>query len=76
MSAWTVRDLLTAKAEGAYIRYRDSGADMDHRPRRRGDREPWVQRGTRIRYSSAECRPEARGGGPWVLARLLRIRVP
>ncbi len=76
MSAWTAAALIKAKNEGAYIRHRESGADMDHRPRRKGDKEPWVQRGTRIRYTSAECVPQARGGGPWALARRLRVRIP
>lgn len=76
MSAWTARDLLRAKGEGAFIRHRESGADLLYRPRRKGDREPWVVRDGQTRHTSAECRPEAHGGGPWVLARLLRIRVP
>ena len=76
MSAWTARDLLKAQGEGAYIRHKESGDDLLYRPRRRGDREPWVVKGGRVRYPSAECRPEARGGGPWAVARLLRIPMP
>lgn len=71
---WTAAGLLKAKSEGAYIRHRETGETMDHRPRRKGDPKPWVARGSNgYRYASAECRPEARGGGPWSLARILRI---
>lgn len=73
MKPWTAQGLLKAKGEGAYIRHKESGESLDYRPRRRGDREPWVVRGGRTRYTSAECRPEAHGGGPWSVARVLYV---
>lgn len=81
MGAWTTRDLLKAKREGAVIRVWK--ADEEHAdrqvtydPEKPGDRTPWRLVRGEARFSAAECRPTSLHGGPWVLARLLRINVP
>jgi hypothetical protein len=71
--AWTARDLLRARDQGAVIVLASTGEEVRYKPRRDRDREPWRQEGKTARYSSAECIPQGRGGGPWALASLLRF---
>lgn len=75
MAAWTTRALLRAREEGAVIEHRESGERLSYKPRQARDREPWRAEGSTIRYSAAECVPRGRNGGPWALARRLRIQV-
>jgi len=74
--AWTTRELLAAKKEGAKIQS-NQGCDVGYFPRHKGDRLPWLMKGwpdePRYRRSAANCRPVGQNGGPWALARLLRI---
>jgi hypothetical protein len=79
-SSWTARALLAAQAEGAVIRVsrpddEHHGKQVTHDPEKAGDRTPWRLVRGEERFGSADCRPEGLHGGPWALARLLRINV-
>jgi hypothetical protein len=57
-----------------------AGVEVDYSPRKKGDPQPWVlvdqkSSPTPFRYSGCECRAEGRNGGPWALAKVLRINV-
>jgi hypothetical protein len=75
MAAWTARDLLRAMGQGAVIEHRETGERLKYAPRRDRDRETWMAEGSTVRYSSSECVPRGRSGGPWALAKALRINV-
>lgn len=75
---WTARSLLRAKAEGAVIRVNlpdDEHYDMQvtHDPERPRDLTPWRLVRGEARFQSADCRPTSLHGGPWALARALRL---
>lgn len=74
----TTAELRTAQREGAVIRT-NQGCEAGYFPRHKGDRLPWLMKGwpdePRYRRSAANCRAESRNGGPWSVARLLRIDV-
>lgn len=75
---WTAQDLLRAKAEGAVIRVsmpddENHGKQVTHDPERPRDNTPWRLVKGEARFKSADCRPEGMHGGPWALARRLRI---
>lgn len=76
MSAWTTQALLRAQDQGARITVRETGSAVVHDPRRSRDRQAWRLKGGTLRYTAAECRAEGQRGGPWALAKKLRIRVP
>lgn len=74
----TARELLRARDEGAVIRiwkadpeYADRQVTYD--PERPGDRTPWRLVRGEARFPSAECRATSLHGGPWAVARLLRL---
>ena len=77
---WTARALLACKAEGAVIRVsmpddENHGKPVVHDPERARDVTPWRLVKGEARFKSADCRPEGSRGGPWSLARRLRINV-
>lgn len=76
----TARSLLAAKAQGAVIRVFDPenehhGKQVVHDPEKARDRTPWRLVRGEDRFESWQCRPEGVHGGPWALARRLRINV-
>jgi hypothetical protein len=72
-------DLRRYKREGARIvckvaPYADQ--EVVYTPRKQGDPSPWVLRSepNGFRYNGRECSAVTpHGGGPWVVARLLRL---
>lgn len=76
---WTTRALLAAKAQGAVIRVHRREDDDNHGrqvvydPEKPRDYTPWRLVRGEDRCPAAECRPEGLHGGPWELARKLRI---
>lgn len=79
--AWTSRELIAAKKEGAVIRTVLSAgygeAEVIYEPKGRGDRKPWRVKGLSSwdSVTASQCRPVGPNGGPWALARALRIDV-
>lgn len=71
--------LRKAQAEGAEIAcamqpYLDRR--MEYKPRTKGDPSPWVLAGSTsaFRFNGRECKAVTpNGGGPWSVARLLRL---
>lgn len=77
---WTTRALLQAKREGAVIRVcapdsEHHGKQVIHDPEKARDHTPWRLVRGEDRFPAADCRPEGLHGGPWALARVLRIPV-
>jgi hypothetical protein len=75
---WTARALLACQAEGAVIRVsmpddEHHGKQVTHDPERTRDTTPWRLVRGEARFRSADCRPEGLHGGPWALARRLRL---
>lgn len=77
---WTAQALLACKKEGAVIRVympddEHHGMQVAHDPEKPRDGTPWRLVKGEERFKSADCRPEGLHGGPWALARRLRINV-
>lgn len=77
--AWT-GELRRAQKEGARIVCAVApyeGREMSYQPRRKGDPKPWVIKGMEdrqpYRWNGRECKAVGKSGGPWVLARLLKV---
>lgn len=74
----TTRELLRDRRAGAVIRVwqvdeEHAGKQVTHDPEKPGDRTPWRLVRGEARFPAAECRAEGLHGGPWALARLLRL---
>lgn len=77
MKSSYTRDLLRAQKEGAKIVIR-SGPYADHEVaydpgHARSHPRPWILPATGYRYSGSELKAIGKHGGPWALARLLRL---